>query len=372
MPTGTTPQGYNAASAIAAVQNYSNETTYPAASVILGFLNKGLEEVVRMVGGIKLWAGYPTVQNQTTVQLNDDIQDIESANFSYGSNSTNNTGSASPFTVGAMVNPLEQLDLEAAAGFPNVGFGPPRIFFTYQDFGTAPTQTLAVPPQSVMSQIAGTATSGTVEACVSYVNPSGETTVGPVSDQAITATEQAQMQSPPANQNANGYNIYAGAVGGPYYKQNSTPIALGTPFTIPYPLLAVTAVPGSNTATGAGTGGSLYMQLYPNAMVGQVNVYYRARPLLFADTTASSWTNLDTSVQEAAVVWATIRVLFNRQRADEARSVWMPMLMGPDLKGESGMIGDLRESVARRTVAKSGQVRDVRSGMGATPFWYGR
>ena len=42
MPTGTTPQGYNAASAIAAVQNYSNETTYPAASVILGFLNKGL------------------------------------------------------------------------------------------------------------------------------------------------------------------------------------------------------------------------------------------------------------------------------------------------------------------------------------------
>src|SRR6202044_3344326 len=102
-------------------------------------------------------------------------------------------------------------------GFPNVGFGPPRIFFVYQDFGSAPTQTLPVPPQSVMAQIAGTGSGATVEAGVTYVNASGETTIGPVSDQATTTSFQAQMQSPPAVSNASGYNVYAGAVGGPYY-----------------------------------------------------------------------------------------------------------------------------------------------------------
>lgn len=369
LDTGVVPTGYSGSTAVAAVQNYSNETTYPSTAVILTFLNKGVEEVVRLIGGIRLWAGYFTNNNQTTVSLNNDVQDIISANFSMGSANASSNGSSSPFAQGALVYPMMQLDqaafMDAAAGFPAVGFGPPQAYFVYQDQGSSPAQTLPVPPQVQLAVVAGTSTGTLIEVGQTYVNANGETTLGAVADITPTKAQQAQAISPPSNQNATGYNTYAGVKGGPYFLQNASPVAIGTPFTLPNPILAVTSPPVTNTATGAGTGGSLSMQLYPAAMIGQVNIYYRARPLLWADTTANSWTNLDTSVQEAAVVWATMRVLLNRQRAVEVKEIWRPEF--------DAMIADMRESINRRTVPKSGQVRDTANrSFPSSPFWLTR
>ena len=352
-----TPQGESGATAIARVRAYANEPTLPVDAVMLTFLNKGLEEVVRRVGGIKLYGSYPTVTNQTTIILNDDVQDIVSANFSQGNANAANTGSASPFAQGALVYPMfarsQAAFYDDAAGFPAVGFGPPQEYFIYSDYGTGPSQTLPAPLQAQLGIVTGTSNGVTVEVGLTYVNPSGETTIGTVADQAISTVQQAQVLSPQAVSNASGYNVYAGAVGGPYHLQSASPIALGVPFTIPYPLLTVTIPPVTNTAIGAGTGGALSMQLYPAAIVGQVNIEYRARPLLWADNTSTSWTNLDTSIQEAAILFALSRVLAFRGRMDEWKSIW---------KDEyEAMCQDLKESIGRRTRPRSGQVRDVRN-----------
>jgi hypothetical protein len=324
---------------------------------MLTFLNKGLEEVVRRVGGIKLYGSYPTVTNQTTIILNDDVQDIVSANFSQGNANAANTGSASPFAQGALVYPMfarsQAAFYDDAAGFPAVGFGPPQEYFIYADRGTAPTQTLAVPLQAQLGLVTGTSNGVIVEVGLTYTNPNGETTIGPVADITPTTVQQAQVLSPQGISNASGYNPYAGPVGGPYHLQSASPIALGSPFTIPYPLLTVTLPPVTNTAIGAGTGGALLMQLYPAAITGQVNIEYRARPMLWVDNTTTSWTNLDTSIQEAAILFALSRVLAFRGRISEWSSVW---------KAEyEAMCQDLKESINRRTIPRSGQVRDVRN-----------
>lgn len=361
----SSPQGYSGSGAIAQIRAYCDEPSLPVDATVLNFLNRGVEEVVRRIGGIRLWQGYPTVANQTTVTLNDDVLDIVSANFSMGQANSTNTGSASPFATGALVYPMEQLEqkafMDAAAGFPAVGFGPPQAYFVYQDQGTAPTQTLSVPPQAQLALIAGTSNGLVVEAGVTLVNPNGETTLSAVASITPSTVQNAQVGSPPGQSNATGYNVYAGPVGGPYKKQNTTVIALGTPFTVPSPMLTVTAVPGSNTATGAGTGGAMLMQLYPAAMIGQVNIYYRARPQLWADATGASWTNLDTSAQEAVVIFGTMRTLMARSRGDEVT---------PWRTEYESMISDLKESVNRRTTPKSGRVRDVTSrSFPSSPFW---
>jgi hypothetical protein len=98
-------------------------------------------------------------------------------------------------------------------------------------------------------------------------------------------------------------------------------------------------------------------------MLGQVNIYYRARPLLWADTTANSWTNLDTMAQEAVILFALNRVLAARQRKDEWKS-------GGWAEEYATMIESLKESMNRRTVPASGQVRDVRDrAYPSAPFW---
>jgi hypothetical protein len=389
-----TPQGLSGAAAIALVQAYANEPTYPLPATTLSFLNRGVEEVVRRVGGIRLWGAYPTVNNQTFVQLNDDVLDIVSANFSMGSANAANTGSASPLAQGALVYPMEPLEqagfMDAAAGFPAVGFGPPQAYFIYQDQGLGPTSTLPIPPQAQLGAVAGNSDANPVYVVLTYVNASGETPGSPVASYTPLSTAYVtQVQSPPGVSNAGGYNVYASEnPNGPYFLQNgSTPVALGTPFTLPSPLVLaavlgtqtgfaigtqggaeiglnpeVATPPTTNTATGSGTGGAMFMQLYPAAMVGQVNIYYRARPQLWADTTANSWTNFDTSGQEAAVIFAVMRVLAARGRAAEAKEIWRPEF--------ESLIGDLKESLGRRTTPKSGRVRDVANrSFPSAPFW---
>jgi hypothetical protein len=355
------PTGRSGAQAIQDCRDNSDEYGLPVDTTVLRMLNRAIEEVERRLNGIFLWGQYPTVPMQTFIQLNDDIQHIASANFSSGA--TNTSGfitNSSPLSQGSLVYPMVQLEqatfMDAAAGFPAVGFGPPQAFFIYQDQGTAPTTTLPVPAAPVFAIAAGTSTVTSVQAEVTYTSAAGETTPSAATTQAITLQQQAVVLSPQGVRNATGYNVYVKS-GGTYWLQNSTPVALGTPYTIPStPLTSGTAAPSSNTATGAGAGGAMFMQLYPAAMIGQVNLYYKARPQLWADATANSWTNLDTSMQEAVIYYATVLLLRNRSRLDDAKD-WLMDFQGAD--GNGGMIGSLLESVKRRTRPGAGRVRNV-------------
>jgi hypothetical protein len=353
------PQGYSGSTAIAMVQRNCDEYTYPTTTDILAFLNAGLEQVERLLNGIFAWSVYPTVAMQTYIQLNDDIQYIESCNFSSGANNANGfITSSSPLAAGSLVYPMFQLEQgsfnDAAAGFPAVGFGPPQAYFIYSDQGYAPTTTLPAPSAPTLTTTSGTSTvAETVYVENTYVNANGETTPSPDSSQAVTTAQQVVNISPSGVSNATGYNTYAAlTANGTYHLQNTSgPTALGTPYTLPSTILTSgTAAPSSNTATGAGAGGAMFMQLYPAAMIGQVNVYARVRPQLWADATTSSWTNLDTSLQEAVILWATYRVLRNRSRYDDAKE-W--------LADFNAAIESMKESAMRRTRPKSGSVRDV-------------
>lgn len=357
------PTGQSGQSAIALVRDYANEPTLPADSTVLTFLNRGVEEVVRRIGGIRLWKAYYTVANQTTVFLNDDVLEIVSANFS---------SSGNPYDQGALVYPMMALEqasfMDAAAGFPANGFGPPQAYFIYQDEGYASTNTLPAPAAPVLSTTSGTSTGTEIEAVITYTNTNasgatGETTASDASDITPTTAQQAVVATPQSYGNATGYHVYAGAVGGPYYLQDGgTATALGSSFTIPGTLVTGTATPpGSNTATGVGQGGSQQMQLYPSAMVGQVNIYYKARPQLWADATQNSYTNLDSSAQEAVILFATMRTLAYRGRGDEIAS-WRSEY--------EATINDLKETMNRRVVPPSGRVRDVMDrSYPSAPYW---
>lgn len=102
-------------------------------------------------------------------------------------------------------------------------------------------------------------------------------------------------------------------------------------------------------------GGVLEMQLYPAAMLGQLNVYYRARPTLWTLTNSGTvngiMTNLDPSMQEAAVLWTCARVLESRGRGMEAKEIFQPQI--------ESILGDMKTTVTRRTAPKHGQVRDI-------------
>jgi hypothetical protein len=106
--------------------------------------------------------------------------------------------------------------------------------------------------------------------------------------------------------------------------------------------------------------GAMLMQLYPAAMIGQLNVYYRARPSLW---TPSANTNLDTSLQEVVVVGTIQAVLEARGRSDEAKSIWEPRKLA--------LIEKYVQLNSRRNSPKSGQVRDV-TGRGYPAIWLGR
>ena len=97
-------------------------------------------------------------------------------------------------------------------------------------------------------------------------------------------------------------------------------------------------------------------------MIGQLNIYYRGRPQLWADTTINSSTNLDTQAQEAVILWTCCRVLEAVQRGDESKDIFGPQY--------DARIEKLKDSIARRSVPKSGVVRDVRAlSYPSTPWW---
>jgi hypothetical protein len=110
--------------------------------------------------------------------------------------------------------------------------------------------------------------------------------------------------------------------------------------------------------------GVISIQIYPPAVVGQINIYYRARPTLWADTSAASFTNLDTQAQEAVILWTCCRMLEAVQRGDESKDIFAPQY--------EDRIQKLKDSMARRSVPKSAQVTDVRtySYPSGSPPWF--
>jgi hypothetical protein len=111
-------------------------------------------------------------------------------------------------------------------------------------------------------------------------------------------------------------------------------------------------------------GGIITIQLYPSATNGQVNVYYRGRPTLWADATGESSTDVDTAFQEAAIIWACSMVCANRQRKGDADSY--------KAEYQNYVENTAPDQARRRTVPKSGRVRDVyaQGWPGVAPWWW--
>ena len=72
--------------------------------------------------------------------------------------------------------------MDAAAGFPAVGFGPPQAWFTYTDQGTAPGTTVPSPaaPVFAINSTASSSTVPSVQVVVTYVNPAVAIALGVV------------------------------------------------------------------------------------------------------------------------------------------------------------------------------------------------
>jgi hypothetical protein len=117
-------------------------------------------------------------------------------------------------------------------------------------------------PQPVAPVVTDAGTGGSMAAntyytILTYVNPTGETggsTGSLAANQAASVTilvnHKLNVPSPPAKGDATGYNVYMGTTNGSAWKlQNGSPIAIGTAYVQSTAILAVTAPPGTNTAT---------------------------------------------------------------------------------------------------------------------------
>lgn len=126
---------------------------------------------------------------------------------------------------------------------------------TYKAYAPAPS----IPAAPVLSTATtgGTVAAATYGAEVTYVNALGETVASaPASITTTGTTSTITVDSPAASGNATGYNVYMTQGGGATYtKQNATPIALGTNFTLTAPPTSTGAAPpaGNTTTDGSQT-----------------------------------------------------------------------------------------------------------------------
>jgi hypothetical protein len=124
----------------------------------------------------------------------------------------------------------------------------------------------------------------------------------------------------------------------------------GTGFGPPLAYMVVSDINGYQT-----------LQLYPPAFAGLINLYYRARPMTYADTTSASTTNMDPQAQELMIYWTCARLCETREKYQIAEVF------------QNQFDKNLEESrtiIQRRTAPKSGQVRDVLTvGMQGMPPW---
>lgn len=83
----------------------------------------------------------------------------------------------------------------------------------------------------------------TYDIATTYVNTAGETTLSPVGVVTVPANTWVTVLTPPSEANVTGWNCYI-KINGIWYRQNSTPIAIGTNFTFQQAI---------KTATNTGT-----------------------------------------------------------------------------------------------------------------------
>lgn len=112
--------------------------------------------------------------------------------------------------------------------------------------------TVAPPLAPVLSSsAAGTIAQTTYFAKITYVtSTSGETLAGPEATLLVTANHVLNVASPlAAGTFITGYNVYLSTATGTETKQNTTPIAIGTPWVMPTSgIISSTALPSTNTA----------------------------------------------------------------------------------------------------------------------------
>jgi len=110
---------------------------------------------------------------------------------------------------------------------------------------------IAAPAAPSLSQVAGGSLAATsYYAVITYVSPSGETTPSSEASLAVAANSLLQAAPPPASGNATGWNIYVGTASGAETKQNTLPVAFGTPWIEPASGLVTGAAPPSGNTTG--------------------------------------------------------------------------------------------------------------------------
>lgn len=95
-------------------------------------------------------------------------------------------------------------------------------------------QPIAAPATPVLTPgSSGTLPTGDVYAVTTYVTAYGETTASAEASAAVTGpTGSASVASPPASSGATGYNVYAAGASGAEVLQNTSPVAVGTPYLI--------------------------------------------------------------------------------------------------------------------------------------------
>jgi hypothetical protein len=130
-------------------------------------------------------------------------------------------------------------------------------------------------PVALTAPIAGTAatstSSGTLGAGsysfkITYTNTYGETTPSPESTTyTLSASGNLSVNSPVAQGTASGWSVYITSTpGSGWQKQNSSPIAIGTPFVQSTALISGSAPPSTNT-TGAIITPDFYSQTFAQA-----------------------------------------------------------------------------------------------------------
>ena len=110
--------------------------------------------------------------------------------------------------------------------------------------------------------------------------------------------------------------------------------------------------------------GQITLQIYPVVQTpGYINVYYKQRPALFADTTNNSVTNLDSMFQEAMITWTCKAVCENRAQFG-APVAYFDKLFDKVLE-------QITEDAGVRQTPGRNMVADVMStGASNIPFWY--
>jgi hypothetical protein len=134
----------------------------------------------------------------------------------------------------------------------DAGVGPVAAFMNTAIAGYAApaTPTLSAPTTG------GTLSAGTLYVKTSLVYaPQGETAASTEASQAVTLNGTLVVASPAAAALAVGWNVYVGTASGTEYKQNSTPLAFGTNFT-----LTAAATTSGATASAVNHTKALYLQ----------------------------------------------------------------------------------------------------------------